>query len=511
MDEIFQSLSSYFVLKKNQHLEFEESWALVTSLKSIGWIPTELKKESLHKIFYILAQNLLISREDRLSGHVPDVIDLKSFRYLKTEYIDPWYLLENKYSLFFDQKNKLTKVDVLKALEDEEHKLESHNSTVRNSIQEFHSILKIKTNLNYDPRFQMIISGEKEDVYDYPSLNILNSTRMLSKWMLNSFSNSQSHFEDLPGIDQKEVQILYESVQDFFVDLKMLRPNDDKFASSRFLEGNLFTPSAISDSYLSFSETTEVMSLIYSGLNIDQIQKKKLVEQKCLPEAKLLVSTKLSRDCFLRVYRDQMLQELSSLPDYVSFIQTLNPSLMVQSSLLDEKTDTSKLEEVPQNTFRRYFDNVLLAASQILPEQSELEVGDVFLVPFVLQYIEMLYSRFDVNHDGFIDQSESDMAYPVFKNLIGDVLKKKSIKLNDEGLNAFFRFLLYKGKIPYNSKDMIKFWLEFKVGRFFNKSWKPHADRSDIAQILADLARQVRAAGLSSASDMGPLSEIYNY
>ncbi|HPI39799.1 MAG TPA: hypothetical protein PLJ21_03290 [Pseudobdellovibrionaceae bacterium] len=163
-----------------------------------------------------------------------------------------------------------------------------------------------------------------------------------------------------------------------------------------------------------------------------------------------------------------------------------------------ETNSEEVLEPFANKTYKRYFDNVLLAASQILPEETKLEVGDVFLVPFVLQHIEMIFSRFDVNQDGLIDRSESELAFPVFKGILLEVLSKKDIKLNDDGLKDFFKFLLYKGKIPHKDDDLIKYWLEFKVGRFFNKKWNVRADRMNVSQILADLARQVRTTGIMS-------------
>jgi hypothetical protein len=194
-----------------------------------------------------------------------------------------------------------------------------------------------------------------------------------------------------------------------------------------------------------------------------------------------------------------MIEHLGSLPDYISFIQRLEISEQDEASGggLDQYSEEDLDFEVmdKSQTFRHYFDNVLLAASQILPNQEQIEVGDVFLVPFVLQYIEMLYSRFDVNQDGIISSAESDLAYPVFKGVIAEVLTKKSIEMDEEGLQSFFKFILYKGKIPYNDDELIKYWIEFKVGDLFGKQWKVRADRMKISQILADLARQVRSPG----------------
>ncbi len=319
-DHVFQSLRSYLSLKKNKHIEFDESWDVLVALRDLKVIPQGLKKESYKKLFLVISQNLLTSRSQRLEGSSSEVIDVSGLEYFKSEYLDQWYFLEDKYHYLYLEKNKILKDDILKYLMDASTQIRTYQKVpLKRSVHEMYTILNIKTNLSYDPASHIIITGKKEDVYDYSSLNILNSMRMVSKWVINSFSMSQEPFEILKGISQSEVQVLYDQVKDFFVDLEMLRPNDLKFANNRFVEGNLFTPSAVSDSYLSFNETVELLALIYSGMNIDQEQKRKLKESQCLPQVRYYVTTELSKDCFLKVYREQMTESLGSMPDLKLF------------------------------------------------------------------------------------------------------------------------------------------------------------------------------------------------
>jgi hypothetical protein len=212
-----------------------------------------------------------------LEGAFLDVVTVDGIAYFEKFYLQPWFLLESRYRQIFSEKASLPKSTVLDFLMSQAKGVRSYlDIPLRASLLELHSILNVDTNLSYDSSSRLIISGLKKDEYDYVSLNIINTMRLISKWAINSFSNSQGGFETLKGVTLDEIQDLYVKVRDFFIDLEMLRPNDSRFASNRFMEGNLFTPSAKSDSFLSFNEAVELLVMVYSGMQIDQMQKKEL-------------------------------------------------------------------------------------------------------------------------------------------------------------------------------------------------------------------------------------------
>ena len=125
-----------------------------------------------------------------------------------------------------------------------------------------------------------------------------------------------------------------------------------------------------------------------------------------------------------------------------------------------------------------------------------------------MQYIEAVYSRFDVNTDGNLDYAESKLALPVFSQTLKKIAHcTQGTELTDVETGALFTYLLSHGKIPTNLEaavwlgeqdvgDALRKFLHFvKLGEF-------EAPRIRILQIFAEIGK----AGTGTSTDPSCLS-----
>ena len=111
---------------------------------------------------------------------------------------------------------------------------------------------------------------------------------------------------------------------------------------------------------------------------------------------------------------------------------------------------------------------------------AEYTKGDTQAFILLPYYVEMLFSRFDRDGNGEIDNDEANRAYPVFRPFL-------SKKATEKGLNkpedhyAVFNFLLAYRELPTEDK-----W-EFAIRRYLLGPKKFSVNRSQVVEIFAKL------------------------
>ena len=135
---------------------------------------------------------------------------------------------------------------------------------------------------------------------------------------------------------------------------------------------------------------------------------------------------------------------------------------------------------------------MLKAAGYIPNDRKTIRIGDASLFPHVVQYIEMIYARYDSNKNGQLDKDEALVAFPVFKKTIKDVAKVFSPSLKDENLPGTFIYLLKNTKPPKSLVEKLAF------ASFIAKPdlWVIQTTRLDLGKIfnlIADSTKPVPA------------------
>jgi hypothetical protein len=108
--------------------------------------------------------------------------------------------------------------------------------------------------------------------------------------------------------------------------------------------------------------------------------------------------------------------------------------------------------------------------------------GDFDQISALYHYLEAIYIRFDLNHDGYLDQNEAMAAYPVLKQVLKDTAAKMGITFlkSDEDFQAVLMHLLSRGTIP-STQDWSSV-IDFGIRRYIYAS-NFKADRSRVLQV----------------------------
>ena len=175
-------------------------------------------------------------------------------------------------------------------------------------------------------------------------------------------------------------------------------------------------------------------------------------------------STLVDYDCVYKNYQKNIVINLTSVPDYLTFFKNNDAC---ESELL-------------------FFD-VLRASGYTPNAKKKVSLGDIALIPHVIQYLEMVFSKYDANRDQKLDRFEAEKAFPVFQPLFREFAKgyiKKGL-LSEKDLFPLFTFVLKTGKIPGGIGDFVKFmiWKNTPVERRIFT-----ANRNKLASIIGVVA-----------------------
>ena len=130
-----------------------------------------------------------------------------------------------------------------------------------------------------------------------------------------------------------------------------------------------------------------------------------------------------------------------------------------------------------------YLNNIFKSAGYIPNRQQLANYGDIGLVPHLIQYVELLYSKFDKNYDGFLNAAEAVKAFPCFSGIIREMAKAElqDGTLKEKHLIPLFTYILRYGKPPETMKEKLRF-------RFFwrdkPEKWDVWADRTQFGLVL---------------------------
>jgi len=124
-----------------------------------------------------------------------------------------------------------------------------------------------------------------------------------------------------------------------------------------------------------------------------------------------------------------------------------------------------------------------------VPYGSWFGSDDTQTTVMIFHYVEALFQRFDVDKDGFLDETEGETAFPVFRNTLADI---PTTKLSDAKLKSVFFWLLEYGAPPVDDSmgGWSKFWngMEFMMYHWGSPSF--NSDRLSVLKVFATLSTQ---------------------
>jgi hypothetical protein len=455
--------------KPNYQISMAEIGKLNAGLVGSELLNKKIKKASLDLLIEALLKKWLTTPLDRLAGRVPQGLNFQVLNVLGSE-LDFWIDAEKTIDEFFQRPSGSLGIGHAPF---REFWVDLDNAKLANEfVIIFDTPIPMTFNNSFIGRHEdsqpsidqdRLYLSYNEGKYNLRNAGFINVFRAAYRMILRSYSKDINRINFYSGLNLAEMREFYSDVKPFFSDLEMLDPRNDTFVDKRYRDGSLFTSVADGDdAFLNFKEGFDLALMLFSGISIDD-ELSAQIKQKCpMTPAAFKQDRLVEISCLQEVYGDTYLTAFKQLPDLVRHWQGMS-----------------------QKDFNEMAINLLKAAGYTPDGTTKIKMGDASLFPFVVQYLETAFQRFDRGvrgGDNLIDTQEAIAAFPVFQKMLGKVAN-----VSDELLLAAFTFILERAKIP-NAVELL-IWNKNKA------KWKLAVDRKKLAKVFGILADQLSSAG----------------
>jgi hypothetical protein len=441
--------------------EFSNLW---TAILKTEVLPKEVTVGTLDGLTKVLVQKILITPQDRFANNLPNGMAKSTTKLLRTE-----YAIWSENQKFFNIVYSGVSDAVGKPGADVMSDMQAAVSTV--GLQELQMIYNAPLTMSFEEKGRLYLSQPPKN-YLQKTSDLINLVRAAVRLVIRAYAMDQARIDNYQGLTLAEAQALYADIKPVAVELGFVHPNNTAFASDRFRDANLFTSVGDGDSYANFRELSHLFLLIISGMKVDSMMYTKM-EPVCAVTKPTPYRDDWTTDlqCVIDFYWKEMPSAFDSMPDYMTY----------QASR--DKTQ-----------FQGMFMNLLKSAGHKETGTGQVHIGDLALVPHIIQYVEGFFQVYDTDRSGTLITPEALKAYPIFKPILQQVSGLKT----DKELKGLFTWMLKYGKPPQSGVEKIKFatwWVpQGEAG------WKVEADREKLASILGFIADALNSA---PATDVG--------
>ncbi len=536
MDILVNDSSSFmrnlFQASKKGYFTQEQLVNLTIKLSETDLLGQKLSVESTNAIWTALLQHMLFPPERRLAGEKNNRLSMEQITILRTEF-SIWAKSQVALNKLFDNdpEKSFAPPALMKNLKDLVQQSQN-NPDVKMGVESVYSILDSVITFTWDSEDHLEISNRVEWQYKLNALFQANLTRAITRILLRSFATDVN----LNRVNQCETQGAFDLLAGLFRDLNIFDPSPG-FISSRFMEANIFMSRGNGDKYLDFNEMAELINVIFSGLRVNDKLTSSL-RNICKVHKNAKGKEFVSIKCMSEHHYVMVRKHMTQLPDFKAYVEKLaakdegksqvmrdledltvempNYDLSSPQQPPDEQPDTQpptvEQPTPPQDggqppprqgprpgfkTWNNVFRQTLRATGWKpnkgygdVKEESVL-FDEALYYPFIVQYTELLYSRFDSSKNGFLQASEAKRAFPTFKPILRELadsqIRKGLIKESD--LLSVFTFIMRYKEQP--SVATVFKWLSWRNNE---SKWSKevYVGRTDIAQILGLIGDKAR-------------------
>lgn len=482
--------------KDDKRFSDQELKRLFMAAVEAGFLPESISEKTVQDAIQAILQHILFDPNRRLTGEINRFFSFQQIQILKSEFkgwLDTQIVLN---TIFKDDPNfSLSPAQLLKQLEVQTAGV-VNNIQLEQGLKEVYSVLDSNISYTLDAESQLQISNRKEWQYFKKSAFQINLNRTLTRILLRSFSTDRQ----LLQLSECDTEIGFGLLVGIFRDLQIFNPSDT-FINSRFLEANIFMPRADGNQFLNYFELTELIGVIFSGLNVNSSLEKS-IRKICSVYQDKAGKEFTTFSCLSEHHYVAVRKYMTQLPEFKSFVDRLaskdknvkNGEEYVEISSRPGFADWNLI-------FRSAFKATGWKPNSGLGSinQESVYISDMIYYPFVIHYLEYVFARFDSTKNGALQVFEARRAFPIFKPLLKDLAQDQidSGTIKESDLLAVFTYILkYKEQPSGSSITNIVRWLRWKSSP---DSWDLWVTRSEMSQILGYIADQ--AANLSSNSE----------
>lgn len=465
VDQTVVLLREMMELNTSKRFRLESINSLGKRLVRADLLPGKIDDEVWRSVTNAAVNRALLAPDLRLRGKYPSALNPASLEILRFEF-KIWLEQELFFVKLFRKTSSYSQASMRKEFSDK-YKVRGLSKELNTGLYEMIVSLDSSVPMTVTSKGYLLISGIQSQRYDQGTLTQLNLNRTLARLLARSYANDLTRITKYQGIILSEAERAFQELRAVAIKVGGVDPKNINFASSRFREANIFVPDASGDDYASFRELAQLVGMIWSGAKLNKALGNEL-RKDCLGGNSYSDDTKVGVNCVVNSYDKQMRSHLrSSLPEHVKYMNAIG-----------------------FDVWNRYLSSVLRSAGYTPNSSGKASMRDISLAPHVIQYIEMMFMKFDRNNDHFLDTQEALSAFPTFRSLIktfaGGVVQ-------DKDLDSVFTYILKYGKPPETTYEKMQFVLKWK-GKPYN--WDIRAERTQISKILGYIADQTSLATL---------------
>lgn len=476
LPKIQATLATNLAKKPGAYFSTAELAQLFVAFQHEGFSSPQLTTTSLNLFLNGLWTNILNPVDARLAGKSQPGLNDTALQQLLSEF-QTYLQLQKTFISIFSAQTVIEK-EKLKAIIDAKIST-APNALLKEGLQETKALLGQGIALNFDDFEFLKISTDDIGRYHLVDLTKTNLGRALSRLLIRSYAMDRARIIALgeDAVDEattkasvtlQEASLAFTHFAGAAKDLEFLQANVDvQFIVSRFREANLFLSTSDGDNFANFSELHSLILHILSG-----IKRADMIKQKVLKKCPAVVPTAsplelaVSEDCLLQFYSEEK-ESFSNLPKYLSLKSQFSAEQM-----------------------QVYYLGLLKTAGHVPTEKKLVKLIDADLFPHIVQYIEMVFARYDHNQNQALEKDEALEAFPVYHDLIKDLSKDYNLKETE--LPGVFIYLLKYTRPPKTLLEKISF--KTFIGN--PDKWIIQSTRLDLGKIFNFIADSTKPKSL---------------
>lgn len=301
------------------------------------------------------------------------------------------------------------------------------------------------------------------------SLSQIHWSRVLVKNIIRGYAKEEARAKATSGITEDEMKLFIDDVRQLGLELFIIDPLTQNIHGKRFFEGTHLTPSARGLTLIDPSEFSELIIHLKSG-GAMAVKTNQILAERCPHlNGNGYGYPFINSECYRNVFFSHADVFWKNIPNMSQFYKSL--------------------AETEKKLFRDLLE-FCADAYAITVDSKWMTSADTRTFMVLLQYIESIVQRFDLNRSGTLDLGSWTMfssrvdevspAFTIFKSKIAEVAKDVT---NEYILDKAFTYMLAKGEIPVEGTSSFNWWL--------SKPQSFQSNKLNILKVFAEIQRSL--------------------
>lgn len=338
--------------------------------------------------------------------------------------------------------------------------------SLRRSWKDFGQLIKGSSLVNFDSSGRvLIVPGGPDYATSWISLMRFNLMSTVTRLFMIAYGDHGAADVSKSVLRETDLTQWYTDFQDIGQELQAFDPRSANPGRRSFMEANFFTYAGDGNDIMSYNETFEFVSFLFSaGLGSGaQIQKDL---QACeVDEIDVMRFHKFDEKCFRQTVFKNFAQEFANLPKLVKEIKGSGPGTGMN-----------------EDKWNAYIQSMLAATRVSDAKSSRVEMSDLRTLVMVMHYIESLMRTYDTDGSQTFSVDEIARSFPRFASF----LRSTNPGVSDANLNDGFAYMLFYGQKP-TTMDIVWYKAQKLVYNF-------QANRVGIAKVFKVLKDDLNKA-----------------